>query len=262
MARAKNRNISEDDYVENHHIIPKCLGGNDSDDNMVKLTTREHYIAHGLLVKIYEHDKNNRWKLISAFRMMSVHNSKKRSGNRDYEWMRKLYSQYHPMKNPDIAKKSSKSHIGKVPKHKLPRKECVCGCGCGEIFNKSIHSNKIFINTQHHAFYLKNRRHDTSHKNKISDGMKRFISSLSKEELQQRIKNSLSKTDHTKRAKAISLSKKGKSTNQYTIMKNRYLKMSDSEIMDYIKDKTELGKKKILTLRARWIDEMGSTKNG
>ena len=40
-------------YVERHHIVPKCLGGNDEISNLVILTAREHYIAHILLAKIY-----------------------------------------------------------------------------------------------------------------------------------------------------------------------------------------------------------------
>ena len=34
---------------ELHHIIPRCKGGNNSKNNLVLLTPREHYIAHRLL---------------------------------------------------------------------------------------------------------------------------------------------------------------------------------------------------------------------
>ena len=40
-------------YSEIHHIIPKSLGGKDSKDNLVKLSAKEHFIAHRLLAKIY-----------------------------------------------------------------------------------------------------------------------------------------------------------------------------------------------------------------
>ena len=39
-------------YSENHHIIPKCLGGTDSKDNTIFLTAREHFICHLLLVSM------------------------------------------------------------------------------------------------------------------------------------------------------------------------------------------------------------------
>lgn len=50
--RAKSR-ISANEYVEIHHIVPNCLGGQDVSTNLVKLLAREHYLAHLLLVKIY-----------------------------------------------------------------------------------------------------------------------------------------------------------------------------------------------------------------
>lgn len=42
-------------YTEKHHIIPRCLGGKDSEDNLVKLSAREHYICHLLLTKMFNH---------------------------------------------------------------------------------------------------------------------------------------------------------------------------------------------------------------
>ena len=42
-----------DGYSEKHHIIPKSMGGSNSPDNLVRLTGREHFIAHRLLAKIH-----------------------------------------------------------------------------------------------------------------------------------------------------------------------------------------------------------------
>lgn len=42
-----------DGYYETHHIVPKAEGGSDDKTNLVKLTARQHYIAHLLLAKIY-----------------------------------------------------------------------------------------------------------------------------------------------------------------------------------------------------------------
>ena len=39
---------------ERHHIVPRSLGGSNNDDNIVKLTYREHFMAHLLLCKIYK----------------------------------------------------------------------------------------------------------------------------------------------------------------------------------------------------------------
>lgn len=40
-------------YTELHHIVPRCLGGSDDKENLVRLTAREHFIAHRLLTKIH-----------------------------------------------------------------------------------------------------------------------------------------------------------------------------------------------------------------
>lgn len=41
-------------YTEKHHIIPKSLGGDNSKENLVRLSARQHYICHVLLVKMTE----------------------------------------------------------------------------------------------------------------------------------------------------------------------------------------------------------------
>lgn len=50
ISRAKTRPV--EGYTERHHIIPKCLGGLDDAINLVRLTAREHFICHQLLVKM------------------------------------------------------------------------------------------------------------------------------------------------------------------------------------------------------------------
>lgn len=80
------------DYSEKHHIIPRCLGGTDDNDNLVVLTAREHFLAHYLLTKIYP----NNYKLIDAFRMMGVVNTKDQHryiNSRLYESKRKLFAE-------------------------------------------------------------------------------------------------------------------------------------------------------------------------
>lgn len=54
IANALNRGLDSSTYTEKHHIIPKCMGGPDTADNLVRLTAKEHYIAHLLLTKMTE----------------------------------------------------------------------------------------------------------------------------------------------------------------------------------------------------------------
>jgi len=44
-------------YTEQHHIVPKSMGGSNDQSNMVHLTPRLHYIAHYILWKAYRNRK-------------------------------------------------------------------------------------------------------------------------------------------------------------------------------------------------------------
>jgi hypothetical protein len=85
IERAKNRELNG--YTEKHHIIPKCLGGNNNNENLVRLTAREHFLCHRLLCEI--HPNNN--KLWYALWLMTVGKNRQKSlssyiiSNRTYE---------------------------------------------------------------------------------------------------------------------------------------------------------------------------------
>lgn len=49
----RRTNPLKEGYFEKHHIIPKSMGGGNNKENLVKLTAREHFLAHRLLAKIY-----------------------------------------------------------------------------------------------------------------------------------------------------------------------------------------------------------------
>lgn len=49
MQRAREREL--DMYCERHHVLPKSLGGSNAKRNLIRLTYREHFLAHWLLTK-------------------------------------------------------------------------------------------------------------------------------------------------------------------------------------------------------------------
>jgi len=67
-------------YFEKHHIIPKSWGGPDTTENIVRLTAREHYVAHALLWK-FEVSKKHHIQMMHAFDSMT----KMRYSRRDYK---------------------------------------------------------------------------------------------------------------------------------------------------------------------------------
>jgi hypothetical protein len=62
------------DVSEKHHIVPKSLGGSNDKNNLVRLTPKQHFICHRLLVKMTTGIA--RQKMVYAFWIMS---NKKRS---------------------------------------------------------------------------------------------------------------------------------------------------------------------------------------
>jgi hypothetical protein len=95
ISKAKLRNL--EGYTETHHIIPKCMGGTDSTDNLVKLTPEEHYIAHQLLCKIYPNNNS----LAKAVLMMTVN----RSSNKLYGWIRRKHAE--AMRKDQLGEKNT-----------------------------------------------------------------------------------------------------------------------------------------------------------
>lgn len=84
--RATSRNLVG--YYETHHIVPKSLGGSDDLNNLVKLTAREHYICHLLLVKMTSGEDYH--KMLYCYTIMSgrkLYNSKK------YQLFKREYSE-------------------------------------------------------------------------------------------------------------------------------------------------------------------------
>ena len=68
ILKSRGRRGCGDNYHEKHHIVPKCMGGTNDEDNLIDLYAREHFIAHKLLAK--ENPDND--KLVYAWWCMSV----------------------------------------------------------------------------------------------------------------------------------------------------------------------------------------------
>lgn len=69
IEQAKVRVLSQDVYTEKHHVIPQSLGGDNSINNLVKLTAREHFICHWLLTKMVTETKH-KYQMWNAFSCM------------------------------------------------------------------------------------------------------------------------------------------------------------------------------------------------
>lgn len=102
--KAKQRTV--EGYSESHHIIPRCMGGSDTFDNLVRLTPEEHFVAHLLLMKMYPTES----KLAFAAIMMTASSSNvKRPNNKCVGWLRREVARNmkknNPMKRSGVAQR-------------------------------------------------------------------------------------------------------------------------------------------------------------
>lgn len=70
---AKQRDLirSKNDGCQTHHIIPRALGGSNSDDNLVVLTYKEHRVCHRLLINMTV--GKFKYKMMYAYRFFNKH---------------------------------------------------------------------------------------------------------------------------------------------------------------------------------------------
>lgn len=137
-----------DGYTENHHVIPKCLGGSNDVNNVVEMTLREHYIAHKLLVLIYGCNK----KLIYALWMMTTMTMKAKSNgrcgsrvvfnsgvsSRDYENAKSLYVK---TKIGKVYSDSERKHVSSGTMNAMRSRDMIGKCisgsrGCKYYYDK------------------------------------------------------------------------------------------------------------------------------
>ena len=112
--------MADTEYGEVHHVVPRSEGGSDDPSNLVKLTAREHYVAHLLLARIY-----NDSKMWSAVIYMRTGRQKQRNfkfNSRLYEKARKEFGKLHSehmkmlARTTDFRKKISIGKTGKTHK--------------------------------------------------------------------------------------------------------------------------------------------------
>jgi hypothetical protein len=102
-------------YYESHHIIPKCLGGSNKKENLVLLTSREHFLCHWLLIKIYPDSK----KLAHAFYRMCCMNNTKRLNLDKYIPSSRMYQEAKDNWIPHLRIQMSNRVVSNVTKEKL-----------------------------------------------------------------------------------------------------------------------------------------------
>lgn len=179
VSRAKTRlKIDEDRYYENHHIIPKCMKGNNESDNLVLLTYQEHVICHWCLTKMTDNKYYN-IKLLHAFSAMSMN---KNSNHKRIipTWLVEL-SRKKLKHTEETKQKMSVSHKKRWEDPKLREKYSEERKGTGNSFYSKTHSKEtkdlISKTIKENWTPERNKRNSEIHSNKkISDSQKEIVS--------------------------------------------------------------------------------------
>lgn len=87
IERARFREIIG--YKEKHHIIPRCMGGTDSNENMVDLTPKEHFLCHLLLCEIYPNHEGLKYAAFSMCKWSGGTVRRKRISGITYDRLKK-----------------------------------------------------------------------------------------------------------------------------------------------------------------------------
>ena len=67
-----SKEIDQGVYCEDHHIMPRCMGGSNDKDNIVKLPSKYHFIAHKLLAEAHSTNTKYHQKLCHAYQAMCL----------------------------------------------------------------------------------------------------------------------------------------------------------------------------------------------
>jgi hypothetical protein len=184
---AKIKKLSKNVYTENHHIIPKSLGGDNSKDNLVRLTAREHFICHWLLTKMTI--DADRIKMLSALWMMS-------NIKNEYHQRYKVNSRLYEIIRTNIAKEFSKSLTGR----KLSKETKI---KISQTRKEKIKNGEIIVNENKEKYKIitekrKGTKHTDQTKEKISNSQKGKIISDQQKEYLSRLNTGKSVTKETK----------------------------------------------------------------
>ncbi len=136
IQKAANRKLNG--YTETHHIVPDCLfinrsrkgspgfiiGTPNNKNNLVILSPEEHFIAHLLLLKMFNRSFQKYHSLVYAIKMMTISPNGSRVNNKLYGWTKKLISEtisenITGKNNPFYGKLHTQTAIQKMKDNKL-----------------------------------------------------------------------------------------------------------------------------------------------
>lgn len=228
IERRRQQPLQDSAYGEVHHIIPKSEGGDDSKENLVRLSAREHYVAHLLLAKIYDD-----FKMYSALTYMQTHRHK----NRVFKFNSHLYEKLREEFGRKISTSYKGRHYYNNGKVEVRRFECPEGFVPGRMpySEKALQNMKLGsqsekqkaaarANFQKAAAMKKGKHFSEEHRRKISEAVKGE-------------KNGMFRKHHTAEARLkMCDANKGKHKSEETKAKMKANNANKSPVLQFTKD--------------------------
>lgn len=119
ISNAKRRINNSTTYTENHHIIPRSLGGSNQKENIVTLTAKEHFICHLLLVRFTVDSARQKMKLAAFMLAVTSKNQQRQKVNsRWYAILREEYAKAKTGVKVGPFSEERKKNISKAKKGK------------------------------------------------------------------------------------------------------------------------------------------------
>jgi hypothetical protein len=211
ILETRGRFACGDKYHERHHIIPKCMGGTNDEDNLIDLFAKEHFIAHRLLA--LENSDNS--SLVYAWACMAFASNDKEQryelSPEEYEEARMSFSEAISGENNHMFGRTGEQHPA---------------------FGRHIEKEKHPWYGRHHTEESKEKMRDSA-KNRWTDERRQEVSDRQKEKFSNPENHPCfgkHKSDETK--EKISKAHQGK------ISPNKGITMSEEQKQKISKSKT------------------------
>lgn len=219
ISTAKSRISNDYQYYEIHHILPKSLGGSNQDENLIKLTPKEHFICHLLLTKMTTgKDKRN-----MNFAFWSMANKRTHTNSTETHNFN-INSRSYQIARKNFSIENSITHKGKVLSQETKDKISASHKG-----KKLSDEHKSKINPA-------GRILSQETKDKISQGQKGRIGGMTGKSHTAETKSKISNSNKGKTKPPLSLERKHQISEQFS-----GTKQSDEHKSKRLKSRQENG---------------------
>lgn len=200
---SKTSIYEKDVYTEVHHIVPKCLGGTNEANNLIKLTAKNHIIVHILLTIIYP--DNSGLKYASLKMLMANKNQLTRKEVIDSIGLDVIAK---------IRENFSKSRIGKtLPKEVIERRSNSIRKTYSSM-SKEEREKRFARKGKDRPLYGTHRMQNEEEKRKRSESLLKFyknnsVSDITREKLRKSLKGKIVSEETKKKQSIAKLGEKG-----------------------------------------------------